>query len=884
MKNNQLESQLIWYFIPGITEGKKEMCDILGNKGAALAEMSKIGVPVPPGFTISHLIAKKEILKKNILPKKLKTIILTAINVLNKTQNLKFGCKRKPLLLSIRSGATISMPGMMETILNLGLNDQTVLGLATLTGDKLFAYDCYRRFIEMYSHVVLGIDKVMFNNIVIKYNIAHNIENIYNLIQEYYIFIEKYTGKAFPQNLLIQLEQAILAVLNSWNSNRAKKYRQIYSINPKIGIAVNIQSMVFGNKSKDSATGVIFTRNPSTGEKEFFGEFLIKAQGQDIVSGSITPLSIYHSTNIKYSTNQENSLEYLMPQTFFKLQQILKKLESHYQAMQEVEFTIDNSKIWILQTRSGKRSNTANIKILLDMHAEGLIKDKTVLNCITTKMLKQTLHTSIDPKANHQIIGKGLPASPGTISGKVMFSTQNSKIASTKPPFILVRHETSPDDIGDINSAAAILTSKGGMTSHAAVVARGMGKPCVTGVCNLFIDIQKGIMQINNITIQEGENITIDGNNGNIFLGNAAIITVKKNNNLEKLICIATKYKQVNIRTNAETTQDILLSKTFYSQGIGLCRTEHMLLEKNRLQTFRTILLTTNADAYKRSIQNFRRYQEEDLYNLLKLNTNMPIAIRLLDPPLHEFLPSINTSNIKNFSQCLKVSINDIKKRILSLREVNPMLGNRGIRLITTFPEIYNIQIHAILSSALQLKQRGVNTIPEIIVPLVMNAKEFCYVKQLINKIAKNLFYQYNNRIRFFIGSMIELPSAAINIAAIAREADFISIGTNDLTQTCLGISRDDASQFLNCYKKKNILNNDPFITLEKSVKTLIRRVVRIARKINPKIKVGVCGEHTSNPESIKFFIKEQVDYISCAPFSLPIAQITAAKLNIIKK
>ena len=876
-------SKFIYHFKPGFADGGKELKEILGNKGAGLAEMSKLGINVPPGFTISAKAVQSFSLDNGTLPGELKKLVYDALDILGKNINLGFGDKKKPLLLSVRSGARVSMPGMMETILNLGLNDQTVQGLTSMTGNIFFAYDCYRRFIEMYSNVVLGIEKNLFQNLFENHKKVYGLDKekkIKDLINSYYNLVESHTGEPFSQDLYVQLEKAILAVFSSWYTNRAVKYREIYSIDGNAGTAVNIQSMVFGNKSKKSATGVVFTRNPSTGDKQIFGEFLPNAQGEDIVAGTITPLPINAVKDSSYLVKDEKPLELLMPEVYTDLKNILVKLEKYYKDMQDVEFTIDDGKVWILQTRAGKRTIDAAVKIAIEMFAEGLIGEKEVLARINPNHLDKILHTSIDTSVEKKLFSKGLPASPGATSGKVVFSSERSLKMATKYKVILVRNETSPEDIAGINSADGIITVRGGMTSHAAVVARGMGKPCITGANAVVIDEAAGLMKVNNVQVKEGDYITINGATGEIFLGAIATVKAKVTEHFQKLINISEKHANLSVRANAETVKDAIQAKNFGCLGIGLCRTEHMFFQKERIQSFRKMVLAAGTEQQKPILAVLKNYQQQDFYDLFKIMLGNPVTIRLLDPPLHEFLPAAGSSEIEYFAKSMKISVKDIQDRISMLIEVNPMLGHRGARLAVTFPEIYAMQVEAILRSACKLKKEGASVVPEIMVPLVMNATEFQYIKDLIIKTAREVFQEIGSEVDFLIGSMIELPAAVMNIADIAKVADFISFGTNDLTQSCLGISRDDSGKFLKDYIRHGIFLKDPFVTIEKSVKKLVSMAVYQARKVNPNIKIGICGEHAGDPESIGFFVEQKFDYISCSPFRVPVAKVASARFS----
>jgi pyruvate, orthophosphate dikinase len=887
-KEKEKSKKYIYYFGNDKAEGGNHLKSILGNKGAGLAEMSKMKIPVPPGFTISSKICKEFTNNSNQLPESLKELVLNAMTQLETTIGLKFGDENNPLLISVRSGAQISMPGMMETILNLGLNDATVKGLAKITKNPRFAYDSYRRYIEMYSNVVLGLDKSKFEAILhnkkallgIKKDQNLTEKNLKDVIDEYKNLVKNILNKDFPQNITDQLWSAISAVFRSWNVPRAIKYRSMNNIPNDVGTAVNIQAMVFGNKGDDCATGVTFTRNPSTGENEIFGEYITNAQGEDIVSGVITPSPI----NIKSKEQcfgDEKSLEELMPTTYQELKTILHKLELHYKDMQDVEFTIENGKCWILQTRSGKRTAHATIKIALDMMQEGILTKQQALDSIDPEIVEKVLHPSIDPTATKILLSKGLPASPGAAFGKIVLSSSKAEIMARHGEVILVRNETNPEDIGGIGASSGILTARGGMTSHAAVVARGMGKPCVTGAFEVIVDNEKSTVKINDTTLKEGEIITINGSSGEIFLGKVGTIQTKLDKSFKNLIEIAEEFALLKVMANAETVTDAKVAKSFNACGIGLCRTEHMFFQEDRINIFREMILSQNLDERSKILNQLLFYQEEDFYQLFKIMSGLPVTIRLLDPPLHEFFPQNDEDELKHMSQLMSLNLKDIKNRVNSLKEANPMLGHRGCRLAITYPEIYQMQVKAILRATHRCVEEGVITIPEIMVPLVMNKAEFMVLKKLINDTANVLEKELNTKFEYKLGSMIELPAAVINAGEIASEADFISFGTNDLTQTCLGISRDDAGKFLRTYIEKGIFLEDPFSTInEQTVGELLKIAVASSKKSNPNIKIGVCGEHAGDPTSIKFLSTLKIDYISCSPFRIPIAKVATGKYN----
>ena len=877
--------KVVYHFGGKNAEGGDQLKNILGNKGAGLAEMCKLQIPVPPGFTISTEACKEYYQNSNNLPYFIKEQIESAIQILEIDVGLKLGDIENPLLLSIRSGAEVSMPGMMETVLNFGLNDVTVEGLAKNTNNSKFAYDCYRRYIEMYSHVVLGIDRLKFENVFEnKKNLLGvaeerdlTVDNIKDIIFEYKDLVHIQLGKDFPQNIKMQLLSAITAVFQSWNIPRAIRYREINNISDDLGTAVNVQGMVFGNKGNNSATGVAFTRNPSTGKKEIFGEFLVNAQGEDIVSGIKTPNPINISSK-EQNLDDLPSMEELMPRTYEELKNILQKLEYHYSNMQDVEFTIEDGKCWILQTRSGKRTATAAVKIAMDMLNEGILNKQQVLGSIDPIIIEKMLHPNINPKSKKTLLTKGLPASPGAASGKIALSSKCAESMARNDKVILVRNETNPEDIGGIDVSSGILTSRGGMTSHAAVVARGMGKPCVTGASEIIVSDR--VLKINGTVLSEGKYITIDGATGEVFLGELATIQPKLDKEFQDLVVIAEESANLKVRANAETVKDAKTARTFGADGIGLCRTEHMFFQTDRINLFRKMILANTKEERIDILNDLLPFQQEDFYQLFKIMDGYPVMIRLLDPPLHEFLPE--GEELLSMSKLMCMDAQDMRERADMLKETNPMLGHRGCRLAITYPEIYQMQVKAILKAAHKGKRDGIRIIPEIMIPLVMNRVEFLEMKNLITTTAKMLERDLDTKIGYKVGSMIELPAAIMNATEIAKEADFISFGTNDLTQTSLGISRDDAGKFLRQYIKKGIFANDPFASIDKStVGKLLRLSVIESRKANPKIKIGVCGEHAGDPKSIEFFNEIKVDYISCSPFRIPVAKVAAGKYNV---
>ena len=864
---------------------------ILGGKGANLAEMGRMGFPVPLGFTIStevcHLFYKYN--------KKLNTKVLKEINneVLNieKKINKKFGDYKNPLLLSVRSGARVSMPGMMDTILNLGLNDQTVNALAKITGNRRFANDSYRRFIQMYSVVVLNIENYKFEDLIENYKLTKgvlldtdlNADDWKALISDFKELVKIETKKDFPQNVKQQLIGAISAVFLSWESKRATIYRKINKIPSNWGTAVNVQSMVFGNMGKDCATGVVFTRDPSNGTNKIYGEYLLNAQGEDVVAGTRTPQYITKNSRLK-SKSKSKSLEETMPKVFKELKKILKLLEKHYKDMQDVEFTVEKNKLWILQTRSGKRTAKSAIKIAVDMVKEKLISKKEALLRIDPSSLDNLLHPSIDETNNLKVIATGLPASPGAASGKVTFSSEEAeRLNSMMQDTILVRIETSPEDINGMHAAKGILTSRGGMTSHAAVVARGMGRPCVSGSSEIEIDYNKKIFKVNEKIIKEGDVITIDGTSGRIILGKVKTVKPDITGDFLKVMNWADDYRKLKVRTNSETPLDTKTARDFGAEGIGLCRTEHMFFDEDRILSVREMILSKSKEDRNKALSKLLPYQRNDFIEIFKIMKGLPVTIRLLDPPLHEFLPK-SKDEVLNVSKSLNLEINDVEQRILELHEQNPMLGHRGCRLAISFPEIYEMQCKAIFEAIVECKKIKINSIiPEIMIPLVSTEEEIKIMKNLVIKVAKNVEKKMKLKLKFLVGTMIELPRAALKAKDIAKHAEFFSFGTNDLTQTTFGISRDDSGKFLNDYIENKIFDIDPFISIDEGVGSLIELASTNGKKQNKKIKLGICGEHGGDPKSIRFCSETGLDYVSCSPYRVPVARLAAAQAEIKK-
>ena len=870
----------------------KNKKNILGGKGANLAEMGKLGLPVPPGFTISTEVCDLFYANKKRLPKKILLNIKKELSIIEKKTNKKFGDLKNPLLVSVRSGARVSMPGMMDTILNLGLNDKTVEALSRKTKNPRFAKDSYRRFIQMYSSVVLDIDAHLFEELIDNFKLTKGVlldndlnENDWDgLIKNFKDLIKSKTNKNFPQDVEEQLNGAISAVFLSWNSQRAKIYRKLNQIPSEWGTAVNVQAMVFGNMGADSSTGVAFTRNPSTGEKAFFGEFLINAQGEDVVAGTRTPQHITKKARI-VSGSKDLSMEEAMPKVYKELAKVFLKLEKHYKDMQDIEFTVESNKLWMLQTRSGKRTARAAIKIAVDMVNEKLITKREAILRIDPNTLDTLLHPTLDDKVKKEVIASGLPASPGAASGKVVFSAdQAEKLNGMMQDTILVRLETSPEDIHGMHAAKGILTARGGMTSHAAVVARGMGRPCVSGSSEISIDYESKQFRAGDITIREGDIITIDGGNGKVMKGLVPTVKPEISGYFSTIMRWADQFRKLKVRTNAETETDSKTAKDFGAEGIGLCRTEHMFFDEERILSVRQMILSKSKEDRKSALDKLLPFQKKDFEKIFKVMSSLPVTVRLLDPPLHEFLPK-SEKDIDEVARSLNLSAKEVKDRIIELHEENPMLGHRGCRLAISFPEIYEMQCRAIFEAIVQLKKEKINSaFVEIMIPLVSTAAELKILRSLVDKIAKRVEEENNTKIKYLVGTMIELPRAALQANSISRYADFFSFGTNDLTQTTLGISRDDSGKFLNDYIDNKIFEIDPFVSIDQSgVGELVKIASLRGRQVNKKIKLGICGEHGGDPKSIKFCSKTGLDYVSCSPFRVPVARLAAAQAEITK-
>jgi len=866
--------------------------NLLGGKGANLSEMIKIGLPVPPGFTISTEACNEYYKRNRKNPLGLDKQVKLAIKNVEKKIGKQFGDKKNPLLVSVRSGARVSMPGMMDTVLNLGLNDETVLGLSAKTKNETFAYDSYRRFIQMYSNVVLGVDHHNFEDLIENYKLTKGVtldtdlgaEDWKKLIKDFRDVIKKEINKDFPQNVYEQLWGAIGAVFQSWRNQRAKTYRKLNNIPEEWGTAVNVQSMVFGNMGDDCATGVAFTRNPSTGEKSFYGEYLINAQGEDVVAGIRTPQNITKKARLE-AKSDALSMEETMPKVYSQLVKIYKKLEKHYKDMQDIEFTVENKKLWMLQTRSGKRTAKASIKIAVDMVKENLIKKEEALLRVDPKMLDTLLHPTLDPKAEKDIIAKGLPASPGAASGKITFSADDAEaLKSQNQKTILVRLETSPEDIHGMNAAEGILTCRGGMTSHAAVVARGMGKPCVSGSGSIQIDYQNKEFKVGERIFKEGDIITIDGSSGEVMSGEVKTIKPDISGDFSTIMSWADKIRKMQVRTNAETPLDTKVAREFGAEGIGLCRTEHMFFDEERILYVRQMILSKSKEDRSAALAKILPFQKKDFKEIFTIMKGLPVTVRLLDPPLHEFLPK-SEKEISSVASSLNISEREIKDRISDLHEENPMLGHRGCRLAISYPEIYEMQCEAIFEAVVECKKEKIKVLPEIMIPLVATGQELQILRELVDSKAKEISKKHNQKLDYLVGTMIELPRAALNAKDISKYADFFSFGTNDLTQTTLGISRDDAGKFLDDYVDNDIFKIDPFVSIDvNGVGQLVELACQNAKKNKSKIKLGICGEHGGDPDSIQFCQKAGLNYVSCSPYRVPIARLSAAQAKILSK
>jgi pyruvate, orthophosphate dikinase len=885
-------TKVVFGFDDKATKKLKNKKNILGGKGANLGEMGKLGLPVPPGFTISTEVCDIFYKNKKKLPIKIiKDIQKELRNIEKKTQKL-FGDLNNPLLISVRSGARISMPGMMDTILNLGLNDQTAEALAKKTSNRRFAKDSYRRFIQMYSSVVLGVEGHLFEEMIDNYKLTKGVlldteldESDWDgLIKNFKELVKKEKNIEFPQDVKEQLFGAITAVFLSWDSQRAKVYRKLNLIPDHWGTAVNVQAMVFGNMGNDCSTGVAFTRNPSTGEKAFFGEFLINAQGEDVVAGTRTPQYITKKAK-KESGSKELSMEEAMPKVYKELAKVFTKLEKHYREMQDIEFTVENNKLWMLQTRSGKRTAKAAIKIAVDMVKEKLITKKEAILRVDPNTLDTLLHPTLDEKVEKKIVASGLPASPGAASGKVVFSADEAeRLNGMMQDTILVRLETSPEDIHGMHAAKGVLTARGGMTSHAAVVARGMGRPCVSGSSEITIDYETKQFKAGKEIIKEGDIITIDGGSGKVMKGSVPTVQPEISGYFSTIMKWADEFRKLKIRTNAETEADSKTAREFGAEGIGLCRTEHMFFDEERILSVRQMILSRSKEDRDSALEKLLPHQKDDFKKIFNVMSGLPVTVRLLDPPLHEFLPKTE-KDIEEVARSLNLAAKEVKDRIAELHEENPMLGHRGCRLGISFPEIYEMQCEAIFKALVELKEEKTKSaFVEIMIPLISTDTELKILRELVNRTAKKIEIEKKVKLDYMIGTMIELPRAALQAKSISKHADFFSFGTNDLTQTTLGISRDDSGKFLNDYIDNKIFDVDPFVSIDQSgVGELVELASSRGRKVNKKLKLGICGEHGGDPKSIEFCSRTGLDYVSCSPFRVPVARLAAAQAELRK-
>jgi pyruvate,orthophosphate dikinase len=877
-------SKWVYSFGGSANEGRADMRNLLGGKGANLAEMASIGLPVPPGFTITTELCTHYYANGKQYPADLQAQVAAALAEIEAAVGKKFGDRHAPLLVSVRSGARVSMPGMMDTVLNLGLNDITVDGLATASNDARFAWDSYRRFIQMYGSVVLGVDHHRFEEILdnakmdagVTEDTALKAPDWHRVVAGYKDMVEAETGKPFPQDPGQQLWGAIGAVFGSWMNDRAVFYRRLHDIPADWGTAVNVQAMVFGNMGADCATGVCFTRDPSTGENVLYGEFLVNAQGEDVVAGIRTPQPL-SKANAKPG---EVSMEEALPDVYADLLRTQAALEKHYRDMQDIEFTVQQRKLYMLQTRNGKRTAGASLRIAVEMAEAGLIGREEAVKRVNPGALDQLLHPTLDPKAKRVHLGKGLPASPGAASGVVVFSADEAEARAQKgEAVILVRIETSPEDIHGMHAARGILTTRGGMTSHAAVVARGMGRPCVSGAGGIAVDYDSRTLTAQGRSVRAGEILTIDGSTGEVFVGSVAMIEPTMSGDFETLMGWADGIRTMQVRANAETPDDADTARKFGAEGIGLCRTEHMFFDPARILAMREMIMANDEGGRRLALAKLLPYQREDFTKLFRIMAGLPVTIRLLDPPLHEFLPH-GEAELEDVAASLGVDIEVIRRRAVDLEEANPMLGHRGCRLGLSYPEINEMQARAIFEAALDVaKETGAAPIPEIMVPLVIAHKELELARAMIDRTAEAVFAERHMRVEYIVGTMIELPRACLTADAIAASADFFSFGTNDLTQTALGLSRDDAGKFLPTYIEKGIVPKDPFVSIDREgVGALVKIAVKKGRRVKPGLKLGICGEHGGDPASIHFCAEAGLDYVSCSPYRVPVARLAAAQ------
>jgi len=879
-KSKSVSKRWVYFFGNGKAEGNAKMKQLLGGKGANLAEMTNLGIPVPAGFTITTEACAEFYNRGKKWPVGLDAQVEANLKKLETTMGLKFGSRDNPLLVSVRSGAAASMPGMMDTVLNLGLNSDVVQGLIIKTENERFAWDAYRRFIQMFGDVVMEVPREHFEHVLdkkkqqlgVKNDVDLNANDLKDVVRQYKKIYQDHTSEEFPSDPMVQLSKTIDAVFNSWNNPRANKYRELNDIRGLLGTAVNVQTMVFGNMGDTSGTGVCFSRNPSTGVNHFYGEFLMNAQGEDVVAGIRTPQPL-------------DELKKVMPEIYQQLCKIREKLENHYCDMQDMEFTIQQGKLYLLQTRNGKRTAHAAVKIAVDMVKEKMIsKDKAILR-IAPNDLNQLLHPTFDPKEKKQAIAKGLPASPGAATGKVVFNADDAESwAKNGEKVILVRIETSPEDIGGMHAAQGILTARGGMTSHAAVVARGMGKCCVAGCEGVHIDYNKKEFTAGNTMVREGDYISLNGSTGEVYLGQVKTIDAQFSGDFSILMKWADSVRKLNIRTNADTPLDSQIARKFGAEGIGLCRTEHMFFEGDRIVAMREMILADNKEQREKALAKLLPIQRDDFEKIFTAMNGLPVTIRLLDPPLHEFVPH-EAANQEEMAKAMNVPVELIRRKVASLHEFNPMLGHRGCRLGVTYPEMYNMQSRAIIEAACNMKRKGIKVYPEIMIPLVGTLKEFSLLKSQMLQVIEKVFQEKKTKVDYKIGTMIEIPRAALVAGRIAEEAEFFSFGTNDLTQMTFGYSRDDAGVFLKDYIEQGILEKDPFTTVDQEgVGALIRMGITEGRKTRKDLKVGICGEHGGDPASVEFCHSVGMNYVSCSPFRVPIARLAAAQAVLKRK
>jgi len=886
-----MAAKYVYFFGNGAAEGTAEMKTLLGGKGANLAEMTSIGLPVPPGFTISTDVCTEFYKNDRTYPATLQAEVEANIRRIEELLGKKFGDPGTPLLVSVRSGARASMPGMMDTVLNLGLNDTTVQGIIRQSGDERFAYDAYRRFVQMYSNVVMGMNGSLLEELLeqkkeekgVHLDTELTAADWKELVGRYKARIRETLGSEFPEDPKEQLWGAIGAVFGSWMNQRAITYRRLHNIPADWGTAVNVQAMVFGNMGNDCATGVAFTRDPSTGENYFYGEYLVNAQGEDVVAGIRTPQPINRA---KHKDGDLPSMEEVLPECYQQLVKIRDILEKHYKDMQDIEFTIEKGKLFMLQTRNGKRTSRASIKIAVDMVREGLIDEKTAVLRVSPGQLDQLLHPSLDPKAPRQVIAKGLPASPGAASGEVVFTADEAESAAKLGlKVILVRVETSPEDIHGMHAAQGILTARGGMTSHAAVVARGMGKCCVAGCGEIKVDYAAHEFTVNGITVRKGDTVTLDGGTGEVMLGQVPTVPPQLTGDFKTIMDWVDTYRKLGVRANADTPKDARTARDFGAEGIGLTRTEHMFFEADRIAAVREMILAEDVEGRKKALAKILPMQKGDFIGIFREMKDLPVTIRLLDPPLHEFLPQ-EDKDIEALSKTMGVSVEKLKHKVEYLHEFNPMLGHRGCRLGVTFPEIYDMQVRAIMEAACELtKNEGFTIVPEIMIPLVAVVEELSTLRANAVSVCEEVMAGYGVQVKYLIGTMIELPRAALVADEIAREAEFFSFGTNDLTQTTFGLSRDDAGKFLPLYVEKGVLQEDPFVSIDQTgVGQLVKIGCDKGRATRGNLKIGICGEHGGDPASVIFCHKVGLNYVSCSPFRVPIARLAAAHAALLEQ